>query len=218
MHMCHNCYQTIPSIMNEKEHLQQPHEQQQQQKEDDEIRPYDINNIKAAINEAYLAYKDDNCMPFGAVLANHDGIIIERARNGCKALKIRGGSGDVTKHAEMELIRKFTLSIPIHERKDMTLYTSTEPCVMCAGAIVWSNIGRVVYGCSHYQLETLLSGPGGFDINIRTLYNNNNRSKSISIIGPLLENEALQCHDNCNLWPMKLNQNNENKEKVEDEA
>jgi tRNA(Arg) A34 adenosine deaminase TadA len=170
------------------------------------IRPYDIENIRAAIDEAFLAFQEDHCMPFGAVLANAEGVILIRARNGCTAFTKRGGgTGDVTRHAEMELIRQLTSTIPTTERTGMTLYTSTEPCVMCAGAIVWSNVGRVVYGCRHQQLEELLSGPGGYDIDLRSLYRSHNRSQMISIVGPLLEKEALQCHDKCNLWPMKLN-------------
>ena len=124
------------------------------------IRPYDEACMTAAIAQSQLAV-DKGCMPFGAVLADATGTIIVEAHNAGLVAKKRGGSGDVTRHAEMELVRKLSVSVDADIRPTCTIYTSTEPCVMCAGAIYWSGVGRVVYGCSSEELETL-SGPGGF--------------------------------------------------------
>jgi len=73
-------------------------------------------NMREALIETQKAV-DEGMMPFGAVLANRDGDIIARAHNQCEAAGKRGGGmGDVTRHAEMELIRQFTVEIPESER------------------------------------------------------------------------------------------------------
>jgi isopenicillin N synthase-like dioxygenase/tRNA(Arg) A34 adenosine deaminase TadA len=170
-------------------------------------RDYDEACMKEAIREARVASKEGN-MPFGAVLADDTGTIVERGRNQCPAAKKRGGASlaDVTRHAEMELIRKFTTKIPGEVRSNCTLYTSTEPCVMCAGAIYWSGVGRVVYGCSATQLEALLSGPGGFDVPIAKLYGMASKgARKIQVKGPFMARESLQAHDDANVWILKLN-------------
>jgi len=143
----------------------------------------------------------EGMMPFGAVVADEKGNILERAHNQIKTAKKRGGSSqsDPTRHAEMELIRKFP-KISGVERSNMTLYTSTEPCVMCAGAIYWSGVSRVVYGCSVAQLEEL-SGPGGFDVPVRTLYGMAKEgARAIDVTGPVLADESLQAHDDAKVW------------------
>jgi isopenicillin N synthase-like dioxygenase/tRNA(Arg) A34 adenosine deaminase TadA len=168
-------------------------------------RPYDEANMKAAIKEAALASSEGK-MPFGAVLADAEGTIVCRAHNQCLQARKRGGSdmGDVTRHAEVELIRQFTVQIPAPDRANMTLYTSTEPCVMCAGAIYWSGVGRVVYGCSAAQLEDL-SGPGGFDIAVEKLYGMASPGvRKIEVDGPLLAQESLEVHDAAGVWKNPL--------------
>ncbi|KAL3826554.1 hypothetical protein ACHAXA_003618 [Cyclostephanos tholiformis] len=165
-------------------------------------RSYDEECMKVAIDEARNAYLN-GCMPFGAVLADENGNIIVRAQNGSAASARRGGTGDVTLHAEMELVREACRVLDREGREKCTLYTSTEPCVMCAGAIYWSGVSRVVYGCSSMQLEANLSGPGGFDIDIRLLYGPYSRegTRDIEVVGPLLEEEALIAHADSGIWP-----------------
>ena len=171
------------------------------------IRPYDEACMTAAIAQSQLAV-DKGCMPFGAVLADATGTIIVEAHNAGLVAKKRGGSGDVTRHAEMELVRKLSVSVDADIRPTCTIYTSTEPCVMCAGAIYWSGVGRVVYGCSSEELETL-SGPGGFDIPIDQLYKMGRPGmRAIDIEGPLLSADAMQVHKHCGVW----SSNDSNKE------
>jgi isopenicillin N synthase-like dioxygenase/tRNA(Arg) A34 adenosine deaminase TadA len=168
-------------------------------------RPYDEANMKAAIEEAALATFEGK-MPFGAVLADATGTIVCRAHNQCQQAKQRGGGdmGDVTRHAEIDLIRDFTTHIPAPDRANMTLYASTEPCVMCAGAIYWSGVGRVVYGCSAAQLEAL-SGPGGFDVAVEKLYGMASPgAREIEVYGPLLAQESLEVHDAAGVWKNPL--------------
>jgi len=157
--------------------------------------------MKIAIEESKNASLNQ-CMPFGAVLADENGTIVLKAQNGSQASGKRGGTGDVTRHAEMELVRKASSMFTREERCKYTVYTSTEPCVMCAGAIYWGGFSRVVYGCSSLRLEKDLSGPGGFDIDIRSLYGPFAREgiRKIEVIGPLLEDEALEAHARSGVW------------------
>lgn len=69
------------------------------------FRPFDEANIEEAIRQSSLAAISGH-MPFGACLADESGCIIVTAQNQSVAAKKRGGKGDVTRHAEMELIRK----------------------------------------------------------------------------------------------------------------
>jgi isopenicillin N synthase-like dioxygenase/tRNA(Arg) A34 adenosine deaminase TadA len=155
--------------------------------------------MREAIAEAAAATSEGK-MPFGAVLAI-DSVIVARAHNQCPAAAKRGGgTGDVTRHAEMELVRLFTSKLTAEERSNAVLYTSTEPCVMCAGAIYWSGVSKVVYGCSARQLEAL-SGPGGFDIPVDTLYGMASKgARRMECLGPLLAEESLQVHVDSGVW------------------
>jgi isopenicillin N synthase-like dioxygenase len=107
----------------------------------------------------------------------------------------------------MELVRKLCDFVPAEDRPKCTLYTSTEPCVMCAGAIYWSQVGRVVFGCSAHNLEQTLSGPGGFDIPIRQLFATGGDPVSVAgrhpieVVGPLLEDCAIKVHTESGCWP-----------------
>lgn len=163
-------------------------------------------NMREAIAEAALASSEGK-MPFGSVLGDDaSGNILFRAHNECQQAKKRGGGmGDVTRHAEMELIRLLTSQLPVEARASCTLYTSTEPCVMCAGAIYWSGVGRVVYGCSAAQLEQL-SGPGGFDVAVEKLYGMASEgARKVKVKGPLLAHEALKVHDASGVWKHPYN-------------
>jgi isopenicillin N synthase-like dioxygenase/tRNA(Arg) A34 adenosine deaminase TadA len=166
------------------------------------LKSYDEECMTVAIEEARNA-SANGCMPFGAVLADETGRIVAKAQNGSQAAAKRGGTGDVTLHAEMELVRKACQVLVREDQAKCTVYSSTEPCVMCAGAIYWSGVSRVVYGCSSLQLEKNLSGPGGFDIDIRKLYGPYARegAREIEVVGPLLDEEALIAHADSGIWP-----------------
>lgn len=165
------------------------------------LTEHDVRCMKAAIQQSRRAVAN-GCMPFGAVLVDENGEIILEAQNGSATAGQRGGSGDVTRHAEMELIRQASSKLSRDKRARCTVYTSTEPCVMCAGAIYWGNFSRVVYGCSSSQLEEELSGPGGFDIDIRKLYGEYARPgvRPIEVEGPLLAEEAMYAHAESGVW------------------
>ena len=94
--------------------------------------------MRQALQEARLAAQEDE-IPVGAVIACQ-GRIIARAHNLTERLT------DVTAHAEMQAITAAASALGGKYLPDCTLYVTVEPCVMCAGALGWSQIGRVVYG------------------------------------------------------------------------
>ena len=93
-----------------------------------------------AIIEAQKAFDNDE-VPVGAVVVAA-GRVIARAHNLVETLT------DVTAHAEMQAITAAASALGGKYLQDCTLYVTVEPCVMCAGALAWSQIGRVVYGAA----------------------------------------------------------------------
>ncbi len=96
--------------------------------------------MKKALEEARIAFEKDE-VPVGAVVVCRDRIIA-RAHNLTELL------GDVTAHAEMQAITAAANALGGKYLDVCTLYVTVEPCVMCAGAIGWSQLGRLVYGAS----------------------------------------------------------------------
>lgn len=98
----------------------------------------DLRMMAAALREAQTALEEDE-IPVGAIVACN-GRIIGRGHNMTERLR------DVTAHAEMMAITAATQTLGGKYLKDCTLYVTMEPCLMCAGAIGWSQVSRVVYG------------------------------------------------------------------------
>lgn len=96
--------------------------------------------MKQALAEARKAEAADE-IPIGAVIVCKDQIIA-RAHNLTETLT------DVTAHAEMQAITAAASTLGGKYLTDCTLYVTVEPCVMCAGAIAWAQLGRLVYGAS----------------------------------------------------------------------
>jgi len=94
--------------------------------------------MKKAIQEAQIAF-EKNEIPVGAVIVVKDRIIA-RSHNLTELLN------DVTAHAEMQAITAAANFLGGKYLKDCTLYVTLEPCQMCAGALYWSQISRIVYG------------------------------------------------------------------------
>ena len=100
----------------------------------------DIEYMKQALIEAQKAYDEDE-IPIGAIVVCK-GRIIARAHNLTEMLN------DVTAHAEMQAITAAATTIGGKYLNECTLYVTVEPCPMCAGAIAWSQLGRLVYGAT----------------------------------------------------------------------
>lgn len=100
----------------------------------------DIRFMGEALKQASLAFESDE-VPVGAVLV-HQGKIIGRTHNQVELLK------DVTAHAEVITISSAGEYLQTKYFPDCTLYVTLEPCAMCAGAIGWAQIGRLVFAAS----------------------------------------------------------------------
>ena len=128
--------------------------------------------------------------PFGALIVGADGLVMAEASNA------NGESGDCTAHAELSAIR---LASPLFDRAQLsaaTLYSSAEPCVMCAGAIFWSAIGRVVYGIDAVRLRVFRGerlDQKDAELSCRDVFGTS--SHAIECLGPALVAEASASHE-----------------------
>lgn len=122
--------------------------------------------------------------PFGALLVYQNTIILT-AENAAVI------SNDFTAHAEMVLVRAARKKFPARILNNSILYTTTEPCAMCAGAIVWSGILHVVYGSPTEILSELSNGI--FQVPCRFLFEKSKRK--IKCEGPILEEECRPLHE-----------------------
>ena len=104
----------------------------------EDIKKKDEAYMRRALIEAQAAFDEDE-IPVGAIIVCKDRII-SRAHNLTEMLT------DVTAHAEMQAITSGANMLGGKYLKDCTLYVTVEPCVMCAGALGWAQISRVVYG------------------------------------------------------------------------
>lgn len=96
--------------------------------------------MRLAIKEAQEAFDSDE-VPVGAVIVS-GGRVVGRGHNLVETLV------DVTAHAEIQAITAAASTLGGKYLTDCTLYVTVEPCVMCTGALAWSQIGRIVYGAS----------------------------------------------------------------------
>lgn len=143
--------------------------------------------MRLAIEAARKARENGN-HPFGAVLVDGLENILLTGENTVVTEK------DCTGHAELNLMREASKTYYRDFLAGCTLYASTEPCPMCAGAIFWGNVHRVVFGLSQESLYDMV-GEGRGDalhLSCQDFYNKGN--KSIEVIGPILEEEARAVH------------------------
>ena len=120
--------------------------------------------------------------PFGAILVSPEGEILMEQGN------IEILDHICTGHAETTLAARASQKYSKEYLWGCTLYTSAEPCAMCAGAIYWANIGRVVYGISEKRLAQLTdSHDPTFDLPCREVFARG--QKAIEVIGPVSEVE-----------------------------
>jgi tRNA(Arg) A34 adenosine deaminase TadA len=123
--------------------------------------------------------------PFAAILVDQNRNVLIETENGYMP------NHDGTAHAERLLATQACTTLSPNVLKAATLYSSAEPCAMCAGAIYWAGIGRLVYGLSEHRLRTLTGNhPENptLDLPCREVFRRGQRSTEV--IGPLLEDEA----------------------------
>ena len=127
--------------------------------------------------------------PFGAILVDQDRRILIEAENGYMPMR------DGTAHAERLLATQACTTLSPAVLANATLYSSAEPCAMCAGAIYWAGIGRLVYGLGEHRLRALTGNhPENptLDLPCREVFKHGQRTTEV--LGPLLEDEAEALH------------------------
>ncbi|MDX7953413.1 nucleoside deaminase [Lichenihabitans sp. Uapishka_5] len=127
--------------------------------------------------------------PFGAILVGPDGTVLMEQGNGFSAER------DMTAHAERVLMTRASQAHPPRFLAGCTMYTSAEPCAMCAGAAYWAGIGRVVYGLGERELRALTGDhPENptLDLPSRVVFAAGQRP--VDVVGPLLVDEAAALH------------------------
>jgi tRNA(Arg) A34 adenosine deaminase TadA len=149
----------------------------------------DARFLRRSFDVARRAMSNGN-HPFGAVLIGRDGTVLIEAENGYMP------GHDGTAHAERLLATQACTTLDAKTLREATIYSSAEPCAMCAGAIYWAGIGRLVYGLSEHRLRQLTGDhPENptLDLPCREVFASGQRATEV--VGPLLEDEAAALHE-----------------------
>jgi len=150
-------------------------------------RPEDAGYLRRVI-EAARQSRAAGRHPFSSLIVL-DGEIIAESQS------MKSGNTDATNHSEMRVLREASSTRPPPVLARATLYASTEPCAMCAGATYWAGIGRVVFGFSEASLRAMTGAhPWNPTLALpcRELFARG--SRRIEVIGPYLEDEAAEPH------------------------
>ena len=126
---------------------------------------------------------------FGAILVDENRNVLIETENGYMP------SRDGTAHAERLLSTQACTTLGRDVLNKATLYSSAEPCAMCAGAIYWAGIGRLVYGLSEHRLRAVTGNhPENptLDLPCREVFKSGQRATEV--LGPMLEDEAEALH------------------------
>lgn len=146
-------------------------------------------HLRRALELARQARERGN-HPFGAVLVDANDNVVLEAENTVNSDK------DVTAHAETNLVRAASKRFDPDFLATCTIYTSTEPCAMCAGAIYWANLRRIVFGLSLEQIDALTAhGPDDMQLGLTSREVFARANHSVEISGPHLPKESLAVHE-----------------------
>jgi tRNA(Arg) A34 adenosine deaminase TadA len=151
------------------------------------LAPEDERLLTAAIGLARRA-RDNGNHPFGALLAAPSGDVL------CEAENTVVTGRDVTGHAELNLVSRACRALTDGQLAAATLYTSTEPCAMCSGAIYWSRIPRVVYALGEDELAALAGGGGELLLQLPSRHVFAAGSPLVDVSGPHLHDAAAAVH------------------------
>ncbi|RIH81158.1 Guanine deaminase [Calidithermus terrae] len=149
----------------------------------------DLEFLRQAVEVARRARANGN-HPFGALLVDAEGKVLLEAENTVQTER------DCTGHAELNLMRLASRSYDPGFLATCTLYTSTEPCAMCSGAIYWGNVRRVVYALSEARLRELTGDDPAnptLELPCREVFARGQRP--VEVLGPALEDEAVRVHE-----------------------
>lgn len=153
----------------------------------DGLRAEDVPHLEHAIRLAFAA-RERGDHPFGAILVTADGRIVE----GLNSVET---DRDPTGHAETNLVRSASAALPPEVVAASTLYTSTEPCAMCSGAIYWAVIPRVVFALASDELDRIVDAHDGdqtLALSSREVFARGGRSTTV--VGPVPLGGAAEVH------------------------
>jgi tRNA(Arg) A34 adenosine deaminase TadA len=148
----------------------------------------DESGLRLAFAVAARAREHGN-HPFGSVLVGAKGEVLLEQENGYMPDR------DMTAHAERLLATAASRRYRPAELAECTVYVSAEPCAMCAGAIYWAGIGRVVYALSERRLKAMTGNHAEnptLDLPCRAVFATGQRK--VAVVGPMLEEEAAAQH------------------------
>jgi tRNA(Arg) A34 adenosine deaminase TadA len=151
------------------------------------MKENDLKYIRYSIDIARKSRKNGN-HPFGSILVDQEGQILMEVENTVVTGK------DSTGHSETNLMRFASGQYGSDFLAKCTIYTSTEPCPMCAGAIFWGNVRRVVYGLSQEGLYGMIQGDNEEVLRLPCREIFARGEKQIEVVGPMLEEEAREVH------------------------
>lgn len=140
--------------------------------------------LKAALHVAERSMEKGN-LPFGCILADADGNIIEEGENTVIT------SLDSIAHCEINLVHRLAGKFDFKYLDSCSIYASTEPCPMCTAAIFWSGIGRIVFALSkegYHSIAGTKDPAHLFEVSAKKILSYGRRKVKIS--GPLLEDET----------------------------
>ncbi len=153
------------------------------------MKSTDLEHLRTAIRVAQNARVHGN-HPFGAILVDENNQVLLEAENSVITNK------DCTGHAETNLMRLASQNFSSEKLSGCTLYTSTEPCAMCSGAIYWGNVHRVVYALSEVALYEIVGpSPDQLLLPSREVFAHSQRQ--VEVEGPALglDKEARAVHE-----------------------
>jgi tRNA(Arg) A34 adenosine deaminase TadA len=139
--------------------------------------------LRRAIELARAAAEHGN-EPFGSLLV-HDGHVIAESENTILT------DDDITAHPELKLARLAASDLDADAREATTMYTSTEPCAMCQGAIVMSGLGRVVYSVPGERAAELTPREGAVPTASMLA------DGAVDTVGPMLQDAGELLHEEC---------------------
>lgn len=145
--------------------------------------------LRKSFDIARHAYQS-GAHPFGALLVSADGEVLMEQGNAYLP------NHDMTGHAERVLMTRASTTYSPAFLAGCTLYSSAEPCAMCAGAAYWAGIGRVVYGLSERRLKQITGNhPENptLDLPCRVVFEAGQRK--VEVVGPILEEEGALLHE-----------------------
>jgi tRNA(Arg) A34 adenosine deaminase TadA len=126
--------------------------------------------------------------PFGSLLVR-DGEVVAEARNAVAT------ADDLRRHPELDLAHRAAREADAATRRETVMYTSTEPCPMCAGGMAIADLGAVVYSVSAARLGELLDGPSG--VPCGEIFER--RGADTAVVGPVLPEAGEAVHRD--YWP-----------------